>query len=473
MKTRPIITFSLSVLILGGAVAGYTGNGFTAFAGTRETSKAAEKEFDAARKNLSKGNVDAAVKQAEAAVGYDPEVASYRLLLGQAYLKAGRFTSAQTAFSDALTLDPANGKAALNLALTEIANGNWDGARRTLDANSSTIAVSDRGLAIALAGDPAAAIEVLDAAARAPEADAKTRQNYALALALGGRWSDAKTVVAMDVAPDQVDARVMQWATFAKPVSASDQVASLLGVTPVEDTGQPARLALNGRGAVGLAAAQPVDTFMPKAQPEAVAVAADMRTPVTEAAAKPVDFATAPPAWNSSVSSEIVAAAVASVSFAPRQEVVQAVPVRAVRTVPAKVAPGMAITKPRPAVTAVATPKPAVGAAKPAIAAIDPAPVKGNFFVQLGAFENAAVAKDAWGRVTRSHPGFAGREPTGTPITTKGGTFYRLSVGGFARGDANALCNGYKAKGGKCFVRTGAGDKTAAWVKPAGKLASR
>ena len=473
MKTRPIITLSLSALILGGAVMGYAGNGFTAFAGTSETSKAAEKEFDAARKNLSKGNVDAAIKQAEAAVGYDPQVSSYRLLLGQAYLKAGRFTSAQAAFGDALTLDPANGKAALNLALTEIANGNWDGARRTLDANSSTIAVSDRGLAIALAGDPAAAIEVLDAAARAPEADAKTRQNYALALALGGRWADAKTVVAMDVAPDQVDARIMQWATFAKPVSASDQVATLLGVKPVEDAGQPARLALNGRGAVGLAATQPVDAFMPTAQPEAAAVVAESGTYTPEPSAQPVNVAVAPAAWAPGISSDIVAASVAAVSFAPRQEIVQSVPARAVRTVPAKVAPGAAITKPRPAVTVVATPKPVVGAAKPAAPAVASAFTKGNFFVQLGAFENAAVAKDAWGRVTRAHSGFAGREPTGTQVKTKGGTFYRLSVGGFARGDADTLCNGYKAKGGKCFVRAGAGDKTASWVKPGAKLASR
>jgi hypothetical protein len=34
---------------------------------------------------------------------------------------------------------------------------------------------------------------------------------------------------------------MMQWLTFARPTNAYDQVASLLGVTPVQDGGQPVR----------------------------------------------------------------------------------------------------------------------------------------------------------------------------------------------------------------------------------------
>ena len=45
-------------------------------------------------------------------------------------------------------------------------------------------------------------------------------QNLALSLALAGRWQEAKTVVAVDVAPDEVDERIMQWAAFARPQSA-------------------------------------------------------------------------------------------------------------------------------------------------------------------------------------------------------------------------------------------------------------
>ncbi|WP_260598647.1 tetratricopeptide repeat protein [Sphingomonas endolithica] len=455
MKTRALFTMGLSGLVLAGAVAGVSSGGFTAIAGVRDADKMGAKSFDAARKNLAKGKFDAAIKAGEQAVGYAPQVAEYRVLLGQAYLKAGRFTSAHSAFADAVTLDPSNGKAALHLALAEIAEGQWDGARRTLDAHAGTIPVSDRGLAMALAGDPAAAVELLSDAARAPEADAKTRQNYALALALAGRWADARTVVAMDVAPDQVDARITQWASFAKPTSASDQVASLLGVTPVQDPGQPIALALSATGGgTALAAQAPVESYMPGAQvqPEAVAaVAADVPAPVP---AEP----------------QMVAASVSNVSFGARQEVVQARPVTPVRAVGTKreIASGAATpTKNKAvAVTKVAKTAGAEGAGSRALA-------KGNFFVQLGAYDNAAVARDAWGRVSRAHAGFAGQRPLGVPVSTKAGTFYRLSVGGFARGDAVQLCQNYKAKGGNCFVRAGAGDKTAAWVKPSAQLASR
>lgn len=448
MKTRAFFTLGLSGLVLAGAVAGVSSGGFTAFAGTRDADKMAAKQFDAARKSLANGRAGAAIRAGELAVGYAPQVAEYRVLLGQAYLKAGRFTSARAAFADAVTLDPTNGKAALHLALAEIAEGQWDGARRTLDAHAGTIAVSDRGLAMALAGDPAAAVELLSEAARAPQADAKTRQNYALALALAGRWADARTVVSMDVAPDQVDARLEQWASFARPASASDQVASLLGVTPMQDPGQPVALALNAPGgATALAAQAPVDSFMPGAAPQAAELAA----------------AVTPPA-----APQMVAASVSNVSFGARQEVVQALPVRPVRAVATKreIAPG-AVAPVKAKAVGVTKPVSVVGASAPRV------PAKGNFFVQLGAYDNAAVARDAWSRVARAHPGFAGQSPSGMPVSTEAGTFYRLSVGGFARGDAVQLCQSYKAKGGKCFVRAGAGDKAAAWVKPGVQLASR
>ena len=64
-----------------------------------------------------------AVAQAETAVALAPRDAAKRALLGQAYLIAGRFGSARVAFRDALALDPAQPRVALNLALTEVATG--------------------------------------------------------------------------------------------------------------------------------------------------------------------------------------------------------------------------------------------------------------------------------------------------------------------------------------------------------------
>ncbi|WP_201796597.1 hypothetical protein, partial [Tenacibaculum discolor] len=76
----------------------------------------------------------------------------------------------------------------------------------------------------------------------------------------------AQTVVAMDIAPADVPKRILEWSTFSRPVSASDQVAALLGVTPVVDPGRPAALALNSSAAPAvtqMAAAGPIDRFMP------------------------------------------------------------------------------------------------------------------------------------------------------------------------------------------------------------------
>src|SRR5207244_12834389 len=105
---------------------------------------------------------------------------------------------------------------------------------------------ADYGLAVALAGHPADAIPVLETAARAPDADARVRQNLALALALSGDWTNARTIASQDVPADQVDARIHQWMQLASPKKASDQVAALVGVTPAAgDPGQPTQLALN------------------------------------------------------------------------------------------------------------------------------------------------------------------------------------------------------------------------------------
>jgi cell division protein FtsN len=90
---------------------------------------------------------------------------------------------------------------------------------------------------------------------------------------------------------------------------------------------------------------------------------------------------------------------------------------------------------------------------------------KGNFYVQLGAYDSAGVARDAWGRASRAYSGFAGHAPTGMPVTVNGKNFYRLSVGGFDRAGAAQLCANYRAKGGTCFVRENAGDQAVSWKK--------
>ena len=450
MNSRIMLKLSLSALALGSVVTtGITPQGFglSAFAAPAANAKKAESEAKAARKAIAKRKGDQAVQHAEVAVANDPTNPGYRAMLGQAYLLAGRFASAAQALNDALTLDPANGGVALNLALAKVAGGDWAGARDTLQAHADRIPASDRGLALALAGDPVSGIEILTPAARDATATAKTRQNLALALALAGRWSEASQIASMDVAPEQLQTRLMEWAAFARPTNAYDQVASLLGVRAVADAGQPTALALARQANVGVAAAAPaqadaVDQFMPKK--------ADAPQPVVQAAVE----APAEP----QPEAQQVAGTGPQVVFGARTEVIQRVPAQPVKAA----APVRTAAKAKPVTR---------------VAAVATAPAKltrGSFFVQLGAYDNAAVARDAWARHMRRVPALAGNVPQGAKVSTKLGNFYRLSVGGFARNDADALCRQVKASGAPCFVRPQARDAVAAWVRPGGaQVASR
>jgi Flp pilus assembly protein TadD len=423
MNRRLALSFAASALLLGGTMVGCTHDAPLASASARDAGKAEAQAADLAAKAgkaLAGKNGDKAVDYAEAAVTLQPRDAAYRMLLGQSYLQAGRFASAHQAFTDTLALDPNNARAALNLALAETAEGNWAGARRTLADHADVIPASDHGLALALAGDPKGAVAILYPAARKPGADATVRQNLALALALAGDWRDARTIVGMDLSPADVDKRLGQWAQLAQPRHASDQIASLLGVTPTQDPGQPIALALNAPAA-----------------PVALAVADPAPEPAAEIA----------PAAESAHAAEPVRTA--AVVFAPRHEIVQPLPVETGRPARASIIQQAAVaTAPKPLAS-------------------------GNYYVQLGAFDNAAVARDGWARATRRLPLLADRTPQGMSYNQGGAVYYRLSVGGFAKADARRLCNQYHARGGKCFIRTDAGDQTAQWVKKGTELASR
>ncbi|RYY40036.1 MAG: SPOR domain-containing protein, partial [Sphingomonadales bacterium] len=438
---------ALGVTLAGGALT--QGFALPAFATDAPNAKKAASEAGQARKALAKRKAAKAVEHAEAAVANDPQNADYRALLGQAYMLSGRFTSATQALNDALALNPEDGRVALNLALSKIAGGDWAGARSTLETHADHIPAADRGLAMALAGDPVTAVDILMPAARAADANAKTRQNLALSLALAGRWQEARQMASVDVAPDQLDGRIMEWAKFSRPTNAYDQVASLLGVSAVQDAGQPVRLALAQQPGVQLAAVAPapavadaVDAYMPAA-PQAAQVEA-VEPDVQVAAAVPTD---------AEPEVQQVAGTGASVVFGPREEIVQSIPAL-LRDTPAQVSAPVRVAR----------------ATAPAQAARS-----GKYYVQLGAYANAGVARDAWGRQARRVPALASSAPQGAKVSTNAGTFYRLSVGGFARNDADSLCRQVRATGGACFVRVAAGDALASWVKPGrdAQLASR
>ena len=356
------------------------------------------------------GNADEAVRQAELAVSLAPRDAGYRATLAEAYLKSGRFDSAAAAYRDVLRLNPGDARSSLSLALTQIGLGRDADAIATLGAANGAIPAADHGLALALAGDKEGAVRLLSAAAREEGATGRVRQNLALAHALAGDWMQARTIAAQDVPGDELGARMAKWAEFTQPKQTYDQVATLLGVTPILDAGLPTRLALvdNVAAPVQVAAAEPVapvaDTFTPA-------------EPVEVAQAAPVD------------ASPVLAAAMASVE--------SVLPVQMARPVTRTI---------RAAATA-------------------PAAFKGRYVVQIGAFASAASVERAWNGAVSRYDRLAEYAPASTRFGVGRNALTRLSVGGFAsRGPATDLCDSLRRAGGSCFVRATAGDAPVRWA---------
>lgn len=424
---------------------------------------------------LNAHNLPTAVNFAERAVEKNPGDAGFRALLGNVYFASGRFASAESAYKDALTIYSNQPQVILKLALAETALGKKDEAVAFLKAGRSVLNPSDYGLALALAGRPSEAIGVLDNAARQPGADATVRQNLALAHALAGDWTEARTIAQQDVPAKDLDARISQWMQLASPKTPSAQVAALVGVTPAPlDQGEPVRLALRNTDTM-MAATTPAP--MPKAarRVEATAVAA--------AAPQPKVAVVAPQPKVASVAPQPVVQPklVEAVAAAP-----QAAPV----VIPAVALPVKPAPKPVIAEAALPTPVALIAAAaseasiiathklasavevlmpkkhvaqvhpsrRPLLAAVRAASRSGEV-VQLGSYRSPQYVSAAWSELTKRHPALRSYLPLRARFVSPKGTFWRLSIQGFStEHEALARCRLLKSHGGSCFVRGIAGD---------------
>lgn len=439
MKQSIAVKLAVSSLVLAGTAVGCKPMGAdrpmaaSSIAPVRGSAKAAA--FAASAEHALAAHKPAvAVTKAELAVTLAPRDEGARVLLGRSYLAAGRFLSAAGAFQDAATLDPADARVPIKLALAQIALGQWSQARTTLADAKGKVPEVDRGLALALAGQPDDGIAVLEPAARSAGAGVKTRQNLALAYALAGRWTDSRAVAAQDLAPADVDARMQEWVQFAQPRSLSQQVATLLGVTPVTDPGQPAALAL-----------APVAARVQSAAliPAAPAVAA----PVMEEAA-PVTVAEATPAAMPSPAPAVFFAA----PSAGREAAGRAAPMLYAERTPMKqpVAPRGMIAA---GVSARSPTRHGGAARQPAFAMARRD--RGNWAVQIGAYASPTLLDAAWTRTSGRTALFAGY----TPSLSEFNNMHRLALSGFgSRGAAQAVCARIRASGAACFVRPVAGD---------------
>jgi len=229
----------------------------------------------------------------------------------------------------------------------------------------------------------------------------------------------------------------------------------LLGVTQVQDPGQPVRLALapaSDTANQAFAEAAPVPAPVPEAPAAAPAA------PVQVAEARPAE---APAFWVPSAQSY------QAPSEAPVEHGV-------VSTEPAPPPPEVrvqyasaahSLVAPEPALIRAAmvnrVPVPVFQRARPRVSIENgSAPI----VVQIGAFSNEANAERAWQHASAAY-GLEGRRPLTTTIQINGRTLNRVSVSGFAStGDAQRLCGQIRSQGGVCFVRPNAGDASIRWA---------
>lgn len=365
---------------------------------------------------LAKGQVDKAVGFAEAAVAGNPGDAGLRALLGQTYLRAGRFESAMAMLDEARQLGDIGARTTLGLALAQIGAGQQREAVALLDASRDVIAADDLGLAYALAGETGRGVAILSDAVRSAQPTAKLRQNLAYAYALDNRWREARLMMMQDVPADQVDERVSSWAGTAQPEQFRTRVAAMVGAPLVADAGRPERLALVTSAPAEQVAA--VEAPAPTTElPALAAPAADSDVPPSLALAAP---APAP--------SESFAAAFAAPTMTS-QAVVQAVPApRAAAAVkPMRVRPAEARRAAAP-----------MGA--------------GTHLVQIGSFSSEANARRAWSTLTARNAGLRGYRMTITPVVVRGRNFWRVAAAGFDASGASGMCSTLKARGGACFA---------------------
>jgi len=426
MKRKAFAKAAVASMLIGTTMVGCTGAAFRQADGVGRAI-APQHDPDRLAANVERALADRdgahAVELAEAAVQAAPQDVRYRQLLGRAYVADGRFVSAETALSDAMTLGNRDARTIITLALVEVALGKDRAARDLLANHADIVPAADYGLAMAMAGDAPEGVRILSEVIHDPSANARTRQNLAYAYALAGRWKDARMMAGFDLDPLAANQRITQWAQSAAPGLSQQRVAALMGVTiNGADAGQPVALALAPAPAQ-LAAAVPVEQAAPAAQNFETA---------------PVEIAAADPAPQPAVAeapAPMIQAIATPVRIAAPH---QAAPVRA------------------------AQPARAPQSARIQQLAFRPSGKGGsNWVVQLGAYDNAAIAKEKWYAMARRNGALASLPVLTSQVTVNGATLARLAVGGFDdRAEAMALCRAVKARRGQCFVRENVANAT-------------
>lgn len=406
---------------------------------------------------IAQGKHGSAISHAEAAVLAEPRNAQYRATLGAAYLEAGRYASAATTFDDALKLGDTNGRTALSLALALTAQGKNSEAQQVLGAWENAIAPGDFGLAVALAGNPQHGVNVLVHQIRNGENTPKLRQNLAYSYALNGQWREARVMASQDLAGEQVNDRIAEWAVDVGPEAYQMRVAKLLSAPyNVTDQGQPVSLALaNFPDAVQLAQSSAVPAPLAPLAPVAAAQPGYELPPLGD----PIDSSVGPARYEAPKSVAVPASRPAADSFETAFKA-QAAPAPAPATDTARFAQE---TVKKPA--AQPAPKPAARTAA--------TPVSGTHLVQLGSFGSEASAKRAWSIYAKRYPELANHNMVITKAVVKGKNYWRVAAAGYSASGAKSMCGKVNGKSDNGCIAYAQGRPVPGAVATDSRLASR
>ena len=418
-----------------------------------------DKVAASAQSALSKGKVEKAIVLAEQAVSLDPHNAAWRVVLGDSYLRAGRFVSASQAYDEALKLGNDKGRTALALALMQISQGQYAQASDTLSAYRDAIPASDYGLALALSGQTGQGVAVLADALRQGDNSPKIRQNLAYAFALDGKWPMARAMVEQDLTADKVDERLAQWALAGRPEDTQKRVAMLLGTPLRSDSGEPAQLALaaspDGKTAPMHAAVQ--STAAPKfasaAAAELPALPAERSAPAVDVSGR-VTPSEAPAAAPALIDGNADVPAVLQNARTEAAPVAEPAPAGQTPAAPAQ--PVRLPTVRQPVARQTFAPLPTVHHTQVARAKPQPVAVyaaNGNVAVQLGAFATQDGAQRALRHYSTRHRALSGHQLTMVKVQVANKTYWRVLANGFGGRSANAACHAVAAGGGACLVR--------------------
>lgn len=209
---------------------------------------------------------------------------------GYAALAAGRFDEAAEKFTAAAAAGPNPRSAKLGLALANLGLRRTDETAGLLssllaDANGDSGTDSDLGLALALAGQPHDAIEVLEKRV-AKAGDRRARQNLAFAYAMAGDFARAQETARIDLLESDVERSMADWKALVH-LQPAERLAGFLGVPLPAQATAPVQVAV--------AAPPPAVTpIMAPAVGHAALLAADQGDNVKTPAELPRKAATGP-----------------------------------------------------------------------------------------------------------------------------------------------------------------------------------